>query len=76
MVQLRMEFYHKGTHNKFNVMEIEPFWIQINFGDNAYGVKLPKEYDILCIFDVVELYQYKEKPSHMNFHKKRVLKYI
>lgn len=58
LVYLRKERFLTGTYNKLKYKKIRLCRIVRKCGANAYKVNLPKEYDIMPIFNISNLYPY------------------
>jgi len=58
LVYLRKERFLIGTYNKLKYKKIGPCRVVRKYGENAYQVDLPEEYDIMPIFNFNNLYEY------------------
>ena len=52
--------FPKGEYNKLKLKKIEPYKILRKFSSNAYEIELPKVFGISPIFNVSNLYPFKE----------------
>ena len=57
---LRKERFPKGTYNKLKLMKIKPCKILRRFSTNAYELEFPSYLEISLIFNVYELYLFKD----------------
>jgi len=60
MVYLRKEIFPIKTYNKIKMKEIGPCKIVRKISTNAYEIKFPEGIGISTIFNVAELYPYKD----------------
>lgn len=65
MVYLRKERFSVETYNKQKLKKIGPCRLLRKFSTNAYEVKLPKNIGISPIFNVADLYPYKESEDEV-----------
>ena len=60
MTYLRKERLPKGAYNKMKLKKIGPCKILRKFSGNAYEIELPSDLQIYPIFNVSDLYPFKD----------------
>jgi hypothetical protein len=60
---LRKKIFLRGTYNKVKLKKIGPCKILKMFGENAYELELPEDVGISTIFNISDMYPYREMES-------------
>jgi hypothetical protein len=60
LAQLRKDRFLRGTYSKLKLKKIGPCKILRRFGENAYEIELPEDVVISPIFNIVDMYPYRE----------------
>ena len=60
MAYLKKERFPKGTYNKLKLKNIGPCNVLRNFSTNAYEIELPSDLHISPIFNVSDLYPFRD----------------
>jgi signal transduction histidine kinase len=60
LAHLRKEIFSRGTYNKIKLKNIWPCKILKKFGENAYELELPEDVGISPIFNIADMYPYRE----------------
>ena len=63
LAHLRKERFPRGTYNKLKMKKIEPCRVLKKFGANAYEIELPDGIGISPIFNISDLYPYKDEET-------------
>jgi hypothetical protein len=65
LANLRKERFPRGTYNKLKMKKIGPCRIIRKFGENAYEIELPNGIEISPIFNISDLYPYKDEEAEV-----------
>jgi hypothetical protein len=72
LAHLRKERFPRGTYNKLKMKKIGPCKIIKKFGANAYEIELPNGIRISPIFNISDLYPYKDEEAGVENEQKKV----
>jgi hypothetical protein len=72
LAHLRKERFPRGTYNKLKTKKIESCKVIRKFGANAYEIELPDGVGISLIFNVVDLYPYKDEEVGVDEEQKEI----
>jgi hypothetical protein len=71
LAHIRKEIFSRGTYNKLKLKKIGPCKILRRFGENAYELELPEHVGISPIFNIADLYPYREGGAERSEDQKR-----
>jgi hypothetical protein len=72
LVHLRKERFPRGTHTKLKMKNIGPCKVIRKFGTNAYEIELPDGVGISPIFNVTDLYPYRDEEAIVEDEQKEI----
>jgi hypothetical protein len=72
LAHLRKERFTRGTYNKLKFMKIGPCKILMKFDANAFEIELPEDVGISHIFNILNLYPYREDETKISKDQKEI----
>jgi hypothetical protein len=72
LAHLRKERFPRGMYNKLKMKKIGPCKVIRKFGANAYDIELPDGVRISLIFNVTDLYPYRDEEAGAENEKEEV----
>jgi hypothetical protein len=72
LAHLRKEIFPRGTYNKLKLKKIGPCKILRRFGENSYELELPEDVGISPIFNIADLYPYREDGTEGSEDQERI----
>jgi hypothetical protein len=69
IAHIRKERFPRGTYNNLKLKRIGPCKILRKFDENSYEIKLPEDVGISPIFNISEMYPYREHDKGSEYHK-------
>jgi hypothetical protein len=72
LAHLIKERFPRGTYNKLKFKKIGPYKILRKFDANSYEIELPKDVGISLIFNISDLYPYREEDTKGSKDKKEI----
>jgi hypothetical protein len=72
LAHLRKERFPRGTYNKLKLKKIGPCKILRRFDENAYEIELPKDVGISPIFNLSDMYPYREDETEGSEDQKEI----
>jgi hypothetical protein len=72
LAHLRKEIFPRGTYNKMKLKKIGPCKILRRFGENAYELELPEDVGISPIFNIADLYLYREDGTERDEDQRKI----
>jgi hypothetical protein len=73
LAHLRKEIFPRGMYNKLKMKKIGPCKIMRKFEEDAYEIELPDGVGIFPIFNIADLYPYKENEADEEETQKKIL---